>query len=319
MATLPPEDRDASARDLAARAAWLSFVGGLTQDQIATELGISRQRAQRLVARAGQEGLIRVRIEHPIAACLELERALKARFGLAQAWVSPSLGDGADPMQGLARFTAPVLERMFATEPGRTFALGTGRTLRMVVDQMSPLEGAHNRLVSLIGNVAPDGSASFFEVIMRFAEITGAKHYPMSIPVAARNREELELFRSLPHVRAARDLAQSADLAIVGIGQMSDNAPLHVDGFLSAEELADLQAAGAVGEICGHVYDSEGRYLDHPINQRVTGVQVPTGDMPVYAVACGATKMPGLRAALKGHLLHGLFVDELSARALLTA
>ena len=34
-------DNELSPRDLAARAAWLSFVGGLTQDQIAAELGIS--------------------------------------------------------------------------------------------------------------------------------------------------------------------------------------------------------------------------------------------------------------------------------------
>ena len=34
--------------DDAARARWLYDVAGLTQDQIATELGASRQRAQRL-------------------------------------------------------------------------------------------------------------------------------------------------------------------------------------------------------------------------------------------------------------------------------
>ena len=32
--------------DLAARAGWLYYVGGMRQDQIAEELGISRQRAQ---------------------------------------------------------------------------------------------------------------------------------------------------------------------------------------------------------------------------------------------------------------------------------
>jgi len=42
--------------DEAARAGWLSYVGGLTQDQIAAELGVSRQRVQRLVSRALAEG-----------------------------------------------------------------------------------------------------------------------------------------------------------------------------------------------------------------------------------------------------------------------
>ena len=38
--------------DLAVRAAWLYYVSGVTQDQIATTLGISRPVAQRLIALA---------------------------------------------------------------------------------------------------------------------------------------------------------------------------------------------------------------------------------------------------------------------------
>ncbi len=52
-------------------------------DQIAQKLGVSRQAAQRLVSLAVAEGLVKVRIDHPIAACLELAERLKARFGLA--------------------------------------------------------------------------------------------------------------------------------------------------------------------------------------------------------------------------------------------
>lgn len=312
------EDGDVSPRDLAARAAWLSFVGGMTQDQIAQELGISRQRAQRLVARASAEGLIRVRIDHPIARCLELERDLKERFGLEAAWVSPGIGSGADPLIGLAPFVAPVLERFFEESQPKTFALGTGRTLKTVVEHLRTVDGAHHKLVSLIGNVAPDGSASFYEVIMRFAEKTRAKHYPMSAPVSARDDAELSLYQSLPHVKASRALANSADLAIVGIGQMGDDAPLYVDGFLTADELTDLRAAGGVGEICGHIYDGEGRYLDHPVNHRMVGVQVPVNGMPVYCVAAGETKLPALRAALSGGLLTGVFTDERTARDLIS-
>ncbi|MBC7738199.1 MAG: MarR family transcriptional regulator, partial [Candidatus Saccharibacteria bacterium] len=66
-------DNEPSLHDEAARAGWLYYVGGMTQDQIATELGVSRQRAQRLVSRAMAEGLIQVRLNHPIGQCLDLE------------------------------------------------------------------------------------------------------------------------------------------------------------------------------------------------------------------------------------------------------
>lgn len=316
MAKASEPENEHSPRDLAARAAWLSFVGGLTQDQIAAELGISRQRVQRLVARAAAEGLIRVRIDHPIAACLELERALKSRFGLESAWVAPEAGTG-DPLGGLSAFAAPVVERIFLSDRIRSIAVGTGRTLRSVVEHMQSIDGSRHKLVSLIGNVAPDGSASFYEVIMRLAEKTAAPHYQMSIPVVARSPEELELFRSLPHVRATRALAAAADLAIVGIGQMGLDAPLLVDGFISPQEQAELEAAGAVGEMLGNIFDRDGVYLDHPINSRIVGVRVPVQGMAVLCIAAGASKIQPLRAALKGRLLSSLITDETTARALL--
>ncbi|WP_163849515.1 sugar-binding transcriptional regulator [Pseudooceanicola aestuarii] len=311
-----PEDKDVSPRDLAARAAWMSFVGGMTQDQIARDLGISRQRAQRLVARATAEGLVRVRVDHPIAACLDLERRLRARFDLLSVRVAPSVGAEAEALRALAPFAAPELERLFH-DGARVLALGTGRTLRAVVEEMQPQEAPGLKVVSLIGNVSPDGSASFYEVIMRLADKTGAAHYPMSIPVFARNEAEYAQYLALPHVRASRDLALTADMAVVGIGQMTDDAPLHQDGFLSAADLRDLQSRGAAGEICGHIFDDQGRYLDHVINRRMVGIRVPFGSAPVLCIAGGSSKIGPMRAALRGQLIHHLITDELSARALL--
>ena len=62
--------------DDAARAGWLYYVAGNTQDQIAAKLGVSRQSAQRLVSLAVSEGLVKVRLDHPIANCLELAARL---------------------------------------------------------------------------------------------------------------------------------------------------------------------------------------------------------------------------------------------------
>lgn len=318
MSLRQPDDTDAPPSDLAARAAWLYYVGGMRQDQIAEELGISRQRAQRLVARALSEGLVRVRIDHPIATCLELERRLRQRFGLVRARVAPRLGAAQDPTRAVAPFAAPELERIFAEATPQLIALGTGRMLRAVVDNMQTVDGSAHKVVSLIGNVSPDGSASFYEVIMRIADKTGAQHFPMSVPVMARSESEFAVYRALPHVQASRELAQQADITVVGIGQMADDAPLRMDGFITPEELRRLQDAGAAGEIGGHVFDSSGKYLDHPLNNFMVGVRVPANPNPVFCIGAGVSKIKALRAALKGRLIQGLFTDELTAAELLS-
>lgn len=68
--------------DDVARAGWLYYVAGRTQDEIAAAMSISRQSAQRLVSLAVTEKLIKARLDHPIAACMQLAEAVKAKFGL---------------------------------------------------------------------------------------------------------------------------------------------------------------------------------------------------------------------------------------------
>ncbi|MFN4194128.1 MAG: sugar-binding transcriptional regulator, partial [Tabrizicola sp.] len=199
-----------SLQDEAARAGWLYYVAGMTQDQIASELGISRQRAQRLVSRAMSEGLIHVRLNHRIGACLDLEAALRDRFGLHRARVSPSLGPGADPARAIAPAAATELERVLRQPEPQVIAFGTGRALRAMAEQLTFPDPVPHRIVSLLGNIAPDGSATLYDVISRIAEKLNATYYPMPVPVISDTPQEREFFMHLRPVRSVYDLAKSA-------------------------------------------------------------------------------------------------------------
>ncbi len=304
--------------DDAARAGWLYYVGGKTQDQIAAELGVSRQRAQRLVSKAMAEGLIQVRLNHRIGACLALEQTLSERFALTRCRVAPGLGPGGDPALAIAPAAAAELERFLRKADPLVIALGTGRALRNMVDALTPLAAERHRLVSLIGNIAPDGSASFFDVVMRIADKVRAPHYPMPVPVISPTPEENAAFHALAPVRKVVDLARAADVIFVGVGQMSDDAPLLADGFVTRAELENMQAAGAVGEVAGWIYDSRGLYLDVGTNTRTGGVRVEPGlDRPALGIAAGASKVQAIHAALSSGIINGLITDEPTAKAIL--
>jgi DNA-binding transcriptional regulator LsrR (DeoR family) len=312
-------DIDPSPQDEAARAGWLSYVGGMTQDQIATELGISRQRAQRLVSRAMAEGLIHVRLNHHIGTCLDLEARLTDRFGLTRCRVAPGLGAGADPARAIAPTAAAELERYLRMPESKVIAFGTGRALRAMAEQFAPTDARQHRIVSLLGNIAPDGSATLYDVISRIAEKLNAPYYPMPVPVISDTPEERAFFMHLRPVKAVYDLAQHADVTFVGVGQMGPDAPLALDGFVTPEALADLQAQGAAGEIASWVYDDQGRYIDSPRNALVGGIRVEPGQsQPVIAVAAGPRKVRAIRASLVGRIVNGLVTDEATAHQLLS-
>lgn len=313
-------DPDSTSRDEAARAGWLSYVAGMTQDQIAAELGVSRQRAQRLVARAAAEGLIHVRLAHRLGPCLELEATLKRRFGLLKCRVAPGLGAAAEPARTTAAAAAELLEFFLARPEPQVIAFGTGRSLSAMAAELTATPCARHRIVSLIGNIAPDGSATQYDVVLRIADKLQAPHYPMPVPVISETPEERALFHRLRPVQAVVALARNADVTFVGVGQMGGDAPLYKDGFVTREQLAEMQAAGAAGEIAGSVYDAEGRYLDTALSHSMGGIRVePARAVPVIGIAAGATKVQAIRAALAGRILNGLVTDEPTAEALLGA
>ena len=304
--------------DDAARAGWLYYVARRTQDEIARELGVSRQKAQRLVAQAAQAGLVKVRLEHPIARCMELAAELRRRFDLGVAQVVPSDPEAPDLLDGIADAAAVEMERTLLEDEPRILALGTGRALTAAVDQVQRMDRPQHRIVSLLGNMLMDGSASRFSATVRLAERTGARHYPMALPVFARDAAEVGMLRSQPPVASTLDLCAEAHVAFVGIAPVTEDAPMVVDGFVKIAEVREMIRQGAVGEITGWAFDAAGRVLEGGHNDLVAGAPVlPMPSRPTVAVACGPGKVAAIRAALAGRLVNGLVTDEATAQALL--
>ncbi|PWK71540.1 sugar-binding transcriptional regulator [Aminobacter sp. AP02] len=304
--------------DEAARAGWLYYVAGNTQDQIATKLGVSRQSAQRLVSLAMSEGLIKVRVDHPIANCLDLAARLRSRFALDLVEVTPSDPDSSSTTIGIAQAAAAEIEKWLRSAEPIVMAIGTGRTLKAAIEQLPPMECPHHKVVSLTGNISPDGSAAFYNVIFNMADTIKARSFPMPLPAIASSPEERKMLHSQPLIQPTLALAAQADVTFVGVGDMGPKAPLYEDGFITEAELKALQKAGAVGEIVGWAFDRDGRLIDGITNDRVASAPLPSRERSlVVALAMGERKLPGILAAITRRLVNGLITDESTAAALL--
>ena len=217
-------DNEKSRLDEAARAGWLYFIAGHTQDEIAKMLRISRASAQRLVSLCLAERLITFRLEHPIATCMQLAGRLKDAFKLAFCEVVPSDPAAPQTVAGIAERAANLLEMTLRSDKPAVVALGTGRAVRAAVERVSPIDRPNHQIVSLVGNISADGSASFFDTVGRLADVTRSRHYPMPFPflmASEKEREQMLRLQPITHVRA---LAAKADVRLVGIGQMDQNA-----------------------------------------------------------------------------------------------
>lgn len=304
--------------DDAARAGWLYYVAGNTQDEIAAKLGVSRQSAQRLVSLAVSEKLVKVRLDHPIANCMDLGARLRGTYGLDFAEVVPTDPAHPDPALGIAEAAAAEIEKVLSGIEPVTMGIGTGRTLKAAIDLMSPMDCPHHSVISLAGNIAPDGSAAYYNVIFSIADKAKTRSFPMPLPVIAASARERELLHEQASIKKTMALGTAASISFVGIGDLGPNAPLKEDGFVTDVELRALQKAGAVGELLGWAYDAQGQLITGLTNDRVASAPLPSRDTAlIIAVARGDEKTRAIGAALRRRLVNGLITDEATATALL--
>jgi DNA-binding transcriptional regulator LsrR (DeoR family) len=249
---------------------------------------------------------------------MELAARLKDLFHLVYCEVVPA--DPAAPLSaaGIAERAASILESTLRTERPVIVALGTGRAVRAAVERVSPVDRPNHQIVSLVGNISADGSASFFDTVGRLADRTKARHYPMPLPFLMSSPGERDQMLKIDPIAKVRAVAAKANLRLVGIGQMDQRAQVHIDGFVSREELLEMMRLGAVGEVTGWAFDAQGRVIDGGTNRRLTSIppRVPAEALTIGA-AVGPAKVSAIRAALQGRLINGLITDETTASAIL--
>jgi DNA-binding transcriptional regulator LsrR (DeoR family) len=303
---------------LAARAGWLYYVANNTQDEIAAKLNISRPAAQRLVSLADAEGLIQHRLLHALSECIELAEKLRSRFGLSYCDVAPSDPGHSGLYTSLGACGAACVESYLVSKAPVVLAIGGGRAIRATVDQVKPMNTPQHKIVSLHGHMGPYGRASHYEAVMHLADRVNAEAFLLSTPVVARTREERRVLQKQRAFHAARELVKQAKAALVGIGEVAWNGPLHQDGFYADADVADLLEHEAIGVVLGWAFNRSGKLVRCSVNERVAGM--PLDLLPkrrVIGVAHGERKIEAMLAAIRGGIVSGLITDEASARRLL--
>lgn len=315
MARRGPVDPEQS---LAIRAAWLHYAGGLTQAAVAKRLGLPGVKAHRLIARAVAEGVVKVTIDGEIVECAMLEDQLCARYGLDHCEVAPDLGEDGMPLRALGLAGAGFLRREIERGEHRVIGLGHGRTLAAAVRQMPRFDARAVRFVAVLGGLTRNYAANPHDVMHTLAEKTGAQAFVMPVPFFANSEGDRAVLLSQPGVRDIFDLSNSATLTFVGMGTADAGAQLVASGMIEAREIAEINAAGGVGEMMGYFFDATGRVLDTTLSARTLSVDLNRGqDQRIVVIAGGAEKVAAIRAVLNSGRLSGLITDETTARALM--
>lgn len=301
------------------RLATLYYVDGLTQEALSERYGISRATVGRLLRRAQDLGIVEIRVQHHPSHTVDLEQALVTRFGIKRALLSVDHRDPDKQRAILGGLVATYLERNLSE--GAIVAVGMGRNVSAVSEHVMSATRRPATCICAIGGSYRGGEAMNPDhICRRLAARFGGESETLYAPALVDDPRMRETLLANDTVRQTLDKARRADVALVGIGNMSEDSNMVRMGWFSAREISEAKRAGIVGDIMGYDFiDLQGRPAALPIQGRVIGLN--TEDLRripnVIAVASESNKVTGILGALRTGTIDTLATTASNAMAVL--
>lgn len=299
--------------------AWLYYVEGLTQSEVAGRIGTTRIRVNKALGEARRRGLVRIEIVSAKAICLDLQDRIKARFGLRDAMIAPSPA-GTDVTQlSVGPALGHYLNSLLVDPKTNRLAVSWGETLASACRSILPVKRQGLEVICMIGGLTTGTATNTFEITSSFAKALGARYSFLAAPIYAGSPESRDEILGIDVFRDVLDRIRGVDAASVSAGDMSNRSLLIREGLPADVRVEELVEAGAVGDVLGIFLGADGRPIDHPINKRAVGIGIEQLHRMngVILAAGGLHKAPVIGAALATGAFDALVTDQATASVLL--
>ncbi len=315
---MPPARSVGRDVELMTRVASQYYLEGMTQEAVARSLRLSRPKVGRLLDRARTAGIVEITVNvHPDIA-LKVEGALASAFGLDKVILVNDQSDESGQRSSVARAAAGFLKRQLSD--GDVVALGMGRNVGAMPDFIgTPAPRAATFISAMGGSPLVDSGVNPNEISRRLAEAFRGSAEMLYAPAYAETPEVRDAFMQHRAVRDGLGRARAASVALIGIGNARDDSAVVRMGCFSAAEMRRLRDRGAVGDILGSFFDTDGKVVVDGIGDRV--VAIGREDLEridcVVAVCSERDKSDAILGALRSGMVNVLVANLSTARAVL--
>lgn len=302
-----------------AKLATLYYVDGRTQEELSKDFGISRATVGRLLRKAQQEGIVEIRVRPHATFAADLERQLVERFGIRRALIAVDHPDPDTQRELLAGLVASELDRILLD--GSVVAVGMGRNVSSVSAHSMSATRRECSFVSAIGGSYRGGQAMNADhIARRLAACFGGQAESLYAPALVDDPQVRKVLLDNDTVRHTLDKARRADIALIGIGDVSVDSNMVRMGWFNATEIAEAKLAGTVGDMMGYDFiDIHGQPAATPMQGRVVGLS--REDLSriknVIAIAAESSKVTAILGALRTQVIDTLATTAGNAAAVL--
>ena len=316
--TVTPLDRGAGriARNRM-RIAWMYYVEGLTQNEIAERLGIGRVTVVRNINEAIKQREVKIRIEGEIAECIEIEEQLKKAFNLKDAIVVPEPDNPANITKSIGNAAGMFMSDTL--KDGMSVGVGWGATLYESLATLTTRDLSNVQVISLLGGIVQARKFNPAEFAWQFARAVGADCYLLQAPAVVDSPATREALIERCGLRDVFKRAEKLDIAMLSCGNLESKSTAFRFEMLPEPDRLALIKAGAVGDVLYNFFDANGKLVDHPVNKRIMSIPLEQlRDVPLRVISAGgAEKIEAILGAIKLINCNVLITNEATAKTLL--
>ncbi|HHV58277.1 MAG TPA: sugar-binding transcriptional regulator [Firmicutes bacterium] len=307
-----------NSRNLAYRAAYLYYVEGLPQKEVAARLALSTPTVSRLLRRAREEGLVQIFLRDPYADYYSLEERLRVKYGLQDVIIAhiPKETPVHLAKTAIAKEGAEYLQRVL--RDGDLVGIAWGSTVYELVESLDLSGVARANWVALHGSLSRiPYQHDVVNLVRVIAHQNNGSNYFLNTEGILDNPQTAAAVRRESALHTVFELHRKITVAVVGIGAFYPEATssLVTAGYVTPQDLAEFRRAGVVGDMVLRFFDREGKECSTSLVARTLSVEL--GDYrripKKIAVAGGLHKAVAVQAALHGGLVDVLVTDPVLA------
>ncbi len=285
--------------------AYYYYKSGMTQDEIAKKMSISRQKVNRVLKKCLEEGIVKISIEGHACQSIESEARLEAQLGIDRIIIVA----GPDK-EALGNASAAYLQGMI--KDNDIIGFSGGKALASIVDNLQPVEARNLSVTQLVGILNTNGEYGSSDYIVReAADKLSAKPHFIYAPMMLNNKLLRDSLLKDGFYSEVFNAMKSCTIAMVLIGGMDHISSLTETRFISEEELQELRDKRVVGEVCTNFFDIDGNPISSTINSRVLSIDIESyKKIPLrVGIGKGSESIKAIIGAARSGLVNVLITD----------
>lgn len=305
---------------LMVQASKMYYIGGMTQEQIAKQLGISRSSVSMMLSEAKDFGIVEISIKDPKNNVQDVADEFIKRFSLKGCLVIPTAIDDIHMITRIvASQGADYAEDLLRSHATIGIAWGTTcYDFMMSFTNRNKLNDIN--VVPLIGGTSRISSEyQLNEMVRMFSEKLHGTPSFIYAPAIAESIEDKELYMQSISMKSIIEKWDNMDVAIVSAGAPPEFYDNRMVFDIAQKQQYERNESRVIGDICARRFNLKGEFINNEYSARIMGIddEKLRRIKNVICIAAGKHKLLSIIGALRTNVIDYFVTDENTARSAL--